>query len=185
MVKHAPGAPKRWVVTGGRGAGKTTFCRRAAALAHAAGLDAAGILSPARMEAGEKTGIYVADVRTGAQRLLAAARAGEVRGFPLGRWHFDPDAIRWADEVLVRATPCDILIIDEIGPLELELRRGLTAWESALKSGAYRAALVVVRCELAEEFGISKDVSASLTITSPQQALQAAEAFVRRFVDAV
>lgn len=180
MVKHEPEAPQRWVVTGGRGAGKTTFCRQAAALAHAAGLDAAGILSPARMEAGEKTGIYVADVRTGAQRLLAAARAGEVRGFPLGRWHFDPAAIRWADEVLERATPCDILIIDEIGPLELELRRGLTAWESALLSGRYRAALVVVRRELQGRFCEDWEVSGTIAIESPDQAQRAAAALVER-----
>lgn len=180
MVKHAPGAPERWVVTGGRGAGKTTFCRQAAALAHAASLDAAGILSPARIEAGEKTGIYVADVRTGAQRLLAAARVGEVRGFPLGRWHFDPAAIRWADEVLVRATPCDILIIDEIGPLELDLRRGLTAWESALNSGAYRAALVVVRCELESRLRDGWEISGAIAIKSFEQALEAAAMFVKQ-----
>lgn len=180
MVMPAARAPQRWIVTGGRGAGKTTFCRHAVERARAAGLDVAGLLSPARMEAGEKTGILVEDVRTGSRRLLASVEPLGVRSLPMGRWHFSPEAIRWADEVLVRATPCDLLVVDEIGPLELELRRGWTAWENAWLSGSYRAALAVVRSELEARFRRDWEVTGVIAIRSPEQAATEAATFVER-----
>jgi nucleoside-triphosphatase THEP1 len=49
---------------------------------------------------------------------------------------------------LTRTTPCDLLVVDEIGPLELERRGG---WENAfdvLRGRDFALALVVVRPEL-------------------------------------
>lgn len=178
MVKHDAEAPQCWIVTGGRGAGKTTFCRHAAARAAAAGLDVAGLLAPARMEAGEKTGIFVEDLRTGSRRLFASTRPLGAESFPMGRWHIDAQAIRWCDEVLRSAVPCDLLVIDEIGPLELERQCGMTAWESALNSASYRAALAVVRRELEARFCGGRRVSGVIPIESPDQALEAAAKFI-------
>ena len=46
--------------------------------------------------------------------------------------------------------PCDLLVVDELGPLEFERGRGWTAGLAAVDSGAYGAALVVVRSGLLE-----------------------------------
>ena len=70
---------RKTLVTGARGAGKTTFCRHLAEQARAAGLDVAGVLSLPRIENGSKTGILACSLRSGETRLLASARAGEGR----------------------------------------------------------------------------------------------------------
>jgi len=175
-----PPTASRWIVTGARGAGKTTFCRCVAELARAAGQDVAGLLAPPRMEDSDKTGIFVMDLRSGEQHLLASAASQEIDGIRMGRWSFSAPAFQWADAVLSRATPCDLLIVDEIGPLELIRREGLAAWRPALHSDDYRAALAVVRTELEERFRQEWNRSESLAITSPHQAREAAGTFFRR-----
>ena len=45
--------------------------------------------------------------------------------------------------------PCDLLVIDEIGPLELEMGQGLTNALDALRQADYRLALVSIRPALA------------------------------------
>jgi hypothetical protein len=54
----------------------------------------------------------------------------------------------WGNDVLGAATPCDLLIVDELGPLEFERNRGWTDGLAAVDSGDYRHALVVVRPQL-------------------------------------
>jgi nucleoside-triphosphatase len=164
------------MVTGERGAGKTTFCRRMTELAREAGWDAAGILSPARFERGIKTGICAMDVRSGARRLLASSEAGEASGPSLCKWAFDEEALQWADRTLAASVPCDLLIVDEVGPLELERAAGLRSWRAVLRSGAYRMALAVVRPECAERFEREQAGTASIVIAAPAQAVGAAEA---------
>ena len=56
------------VVSGPPGAGKTTLCIRVAAQL---GARIGGLVSPARMEGGRKTGILVRDLASGEERLLA------------------------------------------------------------------------------------------------------------------
>jgi len=141
------------------------------------------LLSPPRMEGSGRTGIFVVDLRSGAQRLLASLDPVETGGPRMGSWSFSAPALRWADEVLARAAPCDLLVVDEIGPLELKLRQGLSAWRGALHSDRYRAALAVVRPVLEEEFRLDWERGARLLITSPDQALGLAGAVFSGIAD--
>ncbi|HQL39217.1 MAG TPA: nucleoside-triphosphatase, partial [Anaerolineaceae bacterium] len=59
------------IITGGRGAGKTRLCLRLAERARAYGWRVAGAACPAVVQAGEKTGIVVQDLRSGETRRLA------------------------------------------------------------------------------------------------------------------
>jgi nucleoside-triphosphatase THEP1 len=141
-----------WLVSGPRQAGKTNFCRILAETAQAAGWDVAGILSAPVFQDGLKTGILVQDLRTGESRPLAQLETLNLEpstfNLKLGQWLFDPSALDWGNKVLAASLPCGLLVVDEIGPLELIQRRG---WQTALEilpSRQYRAALVVVRPEL-------------------------------------
>jgi nucleoside-triphosphatase len=164
-----------WIVTGGRGTGKTTFCRHMAELARQVGWDVAGILSLPRMENGVKTGIFALDLRHGEQRLLAGPYSGEVAGTPMCRWIFSEQTLLWANNALAAAIPCDLLIVDEIGPLELEREAGLLAWRSVIAAGAYRVALAVVRPECVHHPLLEGKSSGSLIISSPEQAGELAQ----------
>jgi nucleoside-triphosphatase len=138
------------LLTGERGAGKTQLCQRVVSQARQSGYSCAGVLSPAIILRGEKVGLHLADVATGEERLLAEAdrAGGEVRW---GKYRFVRVTLEWAVELLRRATPCDLLVVDELGPLELKLGQGLVAALDVLEEGAFSLALVVVRPELVDD----------------------------------
>jgi len=142
---------RRALVTGPSGCGKTTLCRGLAEAARRAGRDVAGLLCPAVFEGEEKAGIAALDLRSGEVRRLARRRGPDEPG-PVARrrWVFDETVLAWGDALLARATPCGLLIVDELGPLELEEGGGWSAGLRAVDAGAYDAALVVVRPALLE-----------------------------------
>lgn len=144
-----------YVITGKRGAGKTTFCRVLVdeARSHGARLAVAGVLSPKVFRQGREWAIDVFDVASGQHRRLATRRDdGDTRDGPSTtiRWRFDADTLAWGDTVLRSATPCDLLVVDEVGTLEFERGEGWIGGLAAVDSTAYGAAFVVVRSELVE-----------------------------------
>jgi hypothetical protein len=138
------------LVTGPKDSGKTTLCQRQFELAREAGWDVAGVLSPARLQEGHKLGIETVDLRSGRRRLLAHARepSSAPNGLHTDAWTFDETVMAWGNDVLRAATPCDLLIVDELGPLEFERNRGWTDGLVAVDSGDYRHGLVVIRPQL-------------------------------------
>jgi nucleoside-triphosphatase len=175
--------PHLWVLTGERGAGKTRFCYLLAEHARFAGWQVAGLVSPAIFTGLEKTGIEVQDLYTGEVRLLASKRVRPRFTLLLGEWHFDPQALAWGNTVLEttlntrdRKKPIDLLIIDEMGPLEL-VRGG--GWNTALEilgNPGYRLGLVVVRPELLETAikllpAIQETITLDPTITPEAEAI--------------
>ena len=145
-------APLLFLVTGSRGAGKTTFCSHLAQAAREAGWHPAGLISRPVFEGPRRTAIDAEDVRTGETRRLAAVAApGDAVTPGTKQWLFDPQALEWGNQVLAASTPCDLLVIDELGPLELERGQGWQAGLTAVDSQQYAIALVVIRVELLGE----------------------------------
>ncbi len=137
------------ILTGAPGTGKTTTCRRLLDRARELGLDCAGILCPARVDDGVKVGIDVMDARTEESRRLAEVDElpGRLRAGP---YRFDEEAVAWGIARLGMACPCDVLIVDEIGPLEMDRGEGWINALDVLRAGDYRLALAVVRPSLAD-----------------------------------
>jgi nucleoside-triphosphatase THEP1 len=135
------------LVTGERGVGKTQLCQQVVELAGKEGYRCAGVLSRAVLEGSDKVAIILRDVATNVEKALAVAdnTPGDIR---CGRYRFVPAALEWGSRLLAGATPCDLLIVDELGPLELTLGRGLVTALDVLHEGAFSLALVVVRSEL-------------------------------------
>lgn len=151
---------------GASGVGKTTVCHRAAMLARERGRHVAGLLMPARTRNGVRCGQDVEDLSTGERRHVAE-KATATGPACLDRWHFDEVALAWGRDVLRRATPCDLLIIDEVGPLELQAGRGWTNAVEILRAARFDRALVVVRDSLASAFRerMGRDDLSSITVT--------------------
>lgn len=171
------------VVTGWRVAGKTTFCKQAALHARNAGWRVAGILTPAVFENGEKIGIEVEDLVSGEKQLLAVRSTEGPSIMSIGQWHFDPEVFRWGNEVLQKAAPCDLLIIDEIGPLEFERKQGWTAGLDALDNGNFMLALVVIRPEYEKAFRARWPEAGVVTINTPGEVKQQVEEFAKRYFE--
>ena len=147
------------MLTGEHGSGKTSVCAQVVADARARGLDVAGIIT-GRSGPEPDASREVVDVRSGSRRLFGArtvkAEAGAVSSAdftsdPLTpRWKYGSEVFTWASEVLAGATPCDLLLVDEVGPLELLGRRGWVSALDVLRGGDFRAALVVCRPTLTD-----------------------------------
>lgn len=151
--------PKIVVLSGESGCGKTTLCARTVALARAGGLEVAGLLTPPRRADSRKVGLDVEDIRTGQRRPLAEAcaecrrsMAGSTGGPATEGWRFDAGGLVWGTVVLRLATPCDLLVIDELGPLELLRDQGWKIGLDVLRAGCYRLALVSIRPSLLPRF---------------------------------
>ncbi len=141
--------PILFLVTGYRGAGKTTFCRRIAQSAREAGWDVAGILSNPLFEGDLRIAIQAEDARTGETHILAVRSEDPSPGAK--HWKFDREILDWGNQVFQKSIPCDLLIVDEVGPLELENGSGWQAGLQAVDSQEYAIAIVVVRAELLGE----------------------------------
>lgn len=166
------------LLTAPSGAGKTAFCIALAEQARVAGWDVAGVLCPPVFENEIKTGIRVQNLRTDETRLLAIAShlslptsySDSLSTFtlPLGNWLFSPSALIWGNEIFANSLPCDLLIVDELGPLELIRSAGWQNALSALCQPMYKIGIAVVRPSLlATAQGL---FPAAQTLTLPQNA---------------
>jgi nucleoside-triphosphatase THEP1 len=129
------------LLTGGRRLGKSTVCRKTVELAQQRGYTCGGILTLAHQGVRD-----VVDVHSGRRRRLTTTDAGP--SVSQGRFRFDPETLSWGNEVLVEAVPCELLVVDELGPLEVERGKGWVAALDVLRTGDYVLALLVVRPEL-------------------------------------
>ena len=133
------------LLTGGRGAGKTRWCEALASSARGAGLAVAGLLSPAVLAGGEKRAIDLLELATGESRLLAERARPDLPGTAGLGWRFVPEALAAGNAALERVGACDLLLVDELGPLELGRGSGFTAAFGLLDARRYGLAIVVVR----------------------------------------
>lgn len=133
--------PSVLIVTGPSGAGKTRWCNRLARYTRNVGYPVAGLLSPGQFADGTKTGILAHDLQSGEERTLAVPNPDNTGR----RWQFNEETLIWGNQLLSGTSPCHTLIIDEIGPLELQEERGWTAVWPLLAAGKFRRAFLVIR----------------------------------------
>jgi nucleoside-triphosphatase len=142
--------PQILLITGDSGAGKTTWCTGLIDAARANGLTVGGLLCPAVFNDGAKTGIDMQNLVSGESRRLAQRRTPQSTGVMTIHWHFDESVLAWGNSVLRDLPPVDVLIIDELGPLELIRNEGLLEALTVLDRGAFQVACVIVRLGLVE-----------------------------------
>lgn len=157
------------IVTGERGAGKTTFCARLLELARSRRCDVAGVLSPAVIVNNCKIAIDAIDLRSTQRWRLAIFNPHADYPREL-RWRFKPGALAWGNLVLAESTPCAVLLVDELGVLEFERYQGWLAGLKAVDSGNYRLGLVVIRPELLEQAQQRWPLAHVIAIENVQQA---------------
>jgi nucleoside-triphosphatase THEP1 len=170
MSGAAKAGPRFFVITGERGAGKSVVCARLAALLAQREVTLGGIVTE-RGAPGE--GRVAVDLATGERRPFGKQETGWVDALPrepggdeppgsghapgvadplTPSWVFDDDVFRWGNEVFDRAGDRDVVMVDELGPVEILGGRGWVHAVERLKAGDYKAAVVVCRPGLLEEF---------------------------------
>jgi len=144
--------PERIIILSGEiGCGKSTICLKVVEKLKATSLDVAGVICPPIFDGQNKTGIDLLDLRSSEMRHLARLNLHDADGIQTHRWIFNEDTLRWGNALLGLTTPCNVLIIDELGPLEFDRGLGFTNALTALDAGNFAYALVVIRPSLLEK----------------------------------
>lgn len=160
--------PRRLIVTGLSGAGKTTYCQHVIAVAKSAGWRTAGILSPPRFADGQKTGIFAVELASGATRLLASCVPDEIKGMRFGKWVFDSDTLAWGNNLLLNLPACELLVVDEIGPLEFDSQQGWPACFDAISHPLAVITLTTVRPSYLQQLQTFWRESVTLHVETPK-----------------
>ena len=136
------------VLYGARGNGKTTFLMKVVPHLIQQCYCVSGVISPAIFKDNVKTGINIRNLSTGEERILAIRRNNENLQDATPGYEFNELNLLWGNEILRDAVPTDILIIDELGPLEIKFQKGWQFGVEAVESGNYDLCIVVLREEL-------------------------------------
>ena len=115
------------LLTGDRGAGKSTLCERLAEEAQRLGIPAGGVACPAVFGPdGAKIGCRVRNLATGEERELGST-ARDLGGPRWKGWSFSREGFKAANRAVLAALErgAGLVILDEVGPVELRLGAGL------------------------------------------------------------
>lgn len=122
----------RVAITGQPGVGKTTVCR---AVADRLGRSTGGMICSDITEGdsrGTRVGFELLDLQTGVKGVLAHIKGDGPR---VGKYHVNmADLDRIGVSAILSAIGTDLIVIDEIAPMELTSQRFIRAVEEALAS---------------------------------------------------
>ena len=111
------------------------------------GLGVAGVASPRVLRDGETVGYKVRDLATGEERSLCSL---DPPGIPFRRFFFSPDGLAFANACLAQAArEAEVVVVDEVGPLELSSGGFAPGIRTALRSPALL--VLTVRPSLVDE----------------------------------
>ncbi|MDD5763976.1 MAG: nucleoside-triphosphatase [Candidatus Bipolaricaulis anaerobius] len=123
------------VLTGGIGVGKTRAVLTLAGDLRRQHLRVGGVASPRVLVGRETVGYLVRDLTTGEEHPLCSRPAP---GLPFRRFTFSPEGLAFANAALVRATrEAEVIVVDEVGPLELSGGGFTPGLRAALGSPAF------------------------------------------------
>ncbi|MBI3858837.1 MAG: NTPase [Thaumarchaeota archaeon] len=155
-----------WVVTGPPGVGKSTLVSKVVLRLKSAGVIVGGCVTSERRKKGARIGFELRDLTNGTQGELASLDAPF--GPKVGRYRVNLKDLasigaRGLSDAAARA---EVIVIDELGPMELtspEFRRGVKA---SLDSG--KPVLVVVHERLDDELlnGVRASATESFELTT-------------------
>jgi hypothetical protein len=109
-------------------------------------------------------------------RASESGRGGFAGGVPAGGatttdeltpgWEFEREVFAFGERAIAAGADGDLLVVDEIGPLELLGDRGWVGSLAVLRGGRYRGALVVCRPQLVDVLGRALGLKLSPTESS-------------------
>jgi len=134
------------VVTGEIGIGKTTICEKVIEIARGQGHNCGGVISCKV----QNEDIVIRDVKTGETRALAST-SNVYQGPHTAKYRFNPEGIAFGVQAIDRGVASDLLLVDELGHLELR-GEGFTNAVEQIATGRVRNCLLVIRKELLPAF---------------------------------
>jgi len=157
-----------FLLTGDLESGKTSLCQEIAHLANLSGSKVSGLISPGVFSAGSKTAIDVQDLSTGERHRLAVLKNKMETNLDTKRWSFFTEAVNWGNQALQKTTTCDLLIIDELGPLEFDRRQGWVEAFELIDRKDFQAALLVIRPSLIQQASSRWEIASIINLSGAE-----------------
>lgn len=137
----------RVILTGLSDSGKSTVCRRVIERANEAGMRVGGVLTEKTTSGKERT-LHVRDLNDNMVILLARTNWTQ-NGPQHGAFTFSNEGIFLGIKAIGRGVSADLLIVDEIGPLELKGRGFFPILHLVRKA---RQCIIVIRPQIVDIF---------------------------------
>lgn len=134
------------IVTGAIGIGKTTVCEKVVSIVQSLGYACGGILT---YKAPDKS-LTILDIQTGARETLASTNA-RYHGPHTGKYYFNIEAINFGIRAIDKGIASDVLVVDEIGYLELD-GGGFVKSLELIKADKVKNSILVIRKQLLSAF---------------------------------
>lgn len=107
-----------FIIAGNQREGKTTFLNDTIRLLNLNSLKVEGIMAEGIDAEGERQGFKLVNVATG-KKVLLCHLEGKKNWRQTGKYFFNPEGLSFGINSLKNVTPGSIVVVDEIGPLEL------------------------------------------------------------------
>jgi nucleoside-triphosphatase len=121
--------PHRIAVTGSPGIGKSTVVEKVAAVMKCR---VGGVLARDKRFNGRRIGFELLDIASGKVGVLADETGN---GPQLGKYRVHLDSLeKIGSKAVQNAIQCDLIVVDEVGPMELSSRSFISAVENAMAS---------------------------------------------------
>ncbi len=135
---------KIFIVTGDRASGKTSLLTALTGEFRRRQRSVGGILSPVVWMDSKRIGYDVINIQNG-KRVPLCRNEPDGTGIKIGEWIFRDDGIQFGQTALDPSSliPCDLVIIDEVGPLELDNKVWATSIDQLIHSSTCPIILVV------------------------------------------
>lgn len=133
---------RAWLLTGPPGIGKSTVVSKVIYLVRSRGFGVGGCLTKERRRGRERTGFTMIDLMTGLEGPLASSEGS--LGPRVGRYRVDVKGLSeiGASALERAASGAEVIVIDEVGPMELTSPEFKRAAEACLASGKPMLAVV-------------------------------------------
>jgi nucleoside-triphosphatase THEP1 len=155
------------VVTGPPGCGKTAAVEAAVGVWRARGLPVRGIVQPGVFSHRRKVGFLVRDLATGDEAVLAE-RVERGQGEHGTAYRFSREGIELAVRALRGIVAGSVLVVDEVGPIELRGDGHMPALRRAIATPGLSAVVLVVRRQLVPSL-LAALVTTDVTIIDVEQ----------------
>ncbi|HEX9903317.1 MAG TPA: nucleoside-triphosphatase [Acidobacteriota bacterium] len=149
------------ILTGGVHSGKTSLLKNAIAFLQGRQVRLAGYLSEPVREGERILGYDLVEIGGGRFPFLRAGRVPDRQ--QVGPFFLEREGLRQAERIIRQAPQGDLLIVDEVGPLELEGRGVRPALEKALSSRP-GPVLLVIRESILDELVASLGLQSARVI---------------------
>lgn len=161
------------LVTGLPGCGKSTLVNQLLTTARQKGIEVGGVSTPEfRTSAGKRRGFLIQDVATGKEQVMASVELASP--VSVGRYGVNLEAIRNVGVTAIDSaiTGSDLVVIDEIGKMELAVPEFLSSVRKALDSSKPVLGTIGVRLKTPFAVDIKTRADVTLLRLTPQNRSQ-------------